>query len=243
MRIGLKVFPDSVDNDYREVFDYFEVYVPPGMDTSLFEGRRTPLAVHAAHALHGFDMADPALHDVNVAIVETAIAAADAVKAPWIAIHPGLDHGPGSVREMMRFLEEHHDPRFALENCPVIDRTDRDKRYLCSLPAEMAEVTRSLDIGIVLDFAHAICTANILGQDHRSVIERFMRLGPQTYHLSGVDADATHDMHLHLSEADNDYAFLKDLPADASVTLETGANHGLERYLDDLAVLRAVRGD
>jgi hypothetical protein len=94
-----------------------------------------------------------------------------------------------------------------------------------------------LGLGIVLDFGHAICTANILGQNPRPVIDGFMRLAPRIYHLSGIDADATHDMHCHLREAENDYAFLKDLPSDASVTLETGGKSASERYRDDVAIL------
>jgi hypothetical protein len=45
MQIGLKVFPEDIDNDYPGVFDYFEVYVPPGIDPSLFEDRAVSLAV------------------------------------------------------------------------------------------------------------------------------------------------------------------------------------------------------
>jgi len=156
-------------------------------------------------------------------IIEIAKKAADIVQSPWIIVHPGHNLSEKSKENMLDFFDQINDKRIIFENCPAIDNTENGLKYLFSLPGEMKELMERHQAGFVLDFGHAICTANTLGLDVDDVINGFLELKPTCFHISGIELDSNSDTHLHLYEVGNEMDYLKEIGKEKSVTFETPA--------------------
>lgn len=223
MKLGLKIFPENLNliDKYRDIFYFFEVFIKPDMNLNLLKELNIPITIHAAHFLYGFNPANPKKYDLNKKILNKAISAADIVNAKWIVIHPGWKISKNSEKNIIDFFKENYDKRFVFENCPYIDYDENKERYLFSTPDKMRFLLKKLNARMVLDFSHAICTANILKIDSEKLIQEFFNLEPKCFHLSGIDMDSIADNHKHLFEVNNDFSFLKHIGKTKFLTLET----------------------
>ena len=232
MKIGLKLFPDKLDliEPYKDLFDFFELYIKPDMDLSSLRKFNISFTIHAAHQDDGFDPSDPSARSRNIAIVNKAKEAADIVGSPWIILHPGFRRENGYMEEMVSFFREVHDARYVIENMPACSM---GPGYACTTPHEMEYLMKKTGLRCMLDFAHATSSANHDGDEPMERIRRFMALRPACFHLSGIDEDSLTDMHKHLFEVHNGYPFLDTLPHDAWVTLETNQERVREREVHE----------
>ena len=119
-----------------------------------------------------------------------------------------------------------------------------NKRYLFSTPERMKYLLSRFKTKMVLDFGHAICTANILGKDPAEIIKEFMNLKPKCFHLSGINIDSKTDEHKHLFEVDNnDFSFVKHIGKGSKfVTLETGYKGSNDRssHLKNIEIINSI---
>ncbi len=224
--IGLKIRKDNLDliDEYDDLFDFFEIYIDPGFPLKkLSEYSHKNITIHAAHFADGFDPSNPDLREVSKSIIDLAVKAADITGSPWIIVHPGHDLSTASKRNMINFFNKNWDDRIIFENCPAIDFTEDGLRYLFSLPDEMKFLIKKFNTGFVLDFGHAICTANTLKLDVNSLIKEFLELNPRCFHVSGISLNSNKDTHLHLFETDNKMLYLRGLDKNKYFTFETPA--------------------
>jgi sugar phosphate isomerase/epimerase len=242
MKFGLKLFPHNLFliPKFKDLFDFFELYVHPEIDLKLLLNIDKVITIHCAHMAHGFNPSDPNKESLNTNLLKKAKRAADITGSPWIIIHPGLNHGVGSIDNMIHFLKKNWDSRIILENLISFDYSN--ERYLCCTPEEIRSTINLLDLRMILDFGHAICTANIFGKDPYDFIGQFMKLNPITFHLSGIDICSKQDMHCNIYPMNNDYRFVSDIPLDSFVTFETGVKNlsDYERHKKDIEFVKSL---
>jgi hypothetical protein len=201
-KIGLKIRSNNLDLIRKhDFFDFFEVYIDPDFDPrSLDRYTGYDITIHAGHFEHGFDPGDASKITLNEKAIVKALEAADAVRSPWVIVHPGHRLDPRSEQQMLDFLDDHRDRRLVFENCIAEDLTEGGLEYLFCLPHEMQNLLRRYNTKMCLDFGHAIVTANSLGLKPSELVSGFMVLEPACFHVSGIRMDSDRDTHLHLYE-------------------------------------------
>jgi len=245
MKKGLKIRKNNLDliSKYDNIFDFFEIYIDPKFPLNkLKKYSDKRITIHAAHYEDRFDPSNKDSFRLNKIIIEVAAKAADIVNAPWIIIHTGHNLSSDSQKNAFSFFDKFWDTRFIFENCPAIDNTENGLKYLFSLPNELKNLIDRYKTGMILDFAHAICTANTLNLDVNEVINGFFKLEPVTYHISGIDLDSDSDTHLHLYEVKNSMGYLKKMNDDKLVTFETPDKdlRDKSKHLKDIEFLNKV---
>jgi hypothetical protein len=220
MKFGLKLYSVNIYlvKEYSDIFDFFEIYIPPDLDLSILKQyKKYNLTIHMAHNGSGFDIGNPEKDDINKAVVKKAKEASIIINSPWIIMHPESITNY-DLEYMNSFLKKNHQENIVYENLiPVKNRG-------FSTPEDMSKLLNMLDAKMVFDFGHAICTANILGINPNSLIHDFFLLNPKTFHISGIDIDSKLDQHKHFFEVNNDFSYILDIPKDSYITFETGLN-------------------
>lgn len=243
MKLGLKLYPDSLHliEKFSDIFDFFELLVPPDFDINLLKNISKPMTLHAAHSAFGFNMSDPDKIKLNKQVLEKALEAANLVNAKYIVVHPGWDIGPESENTMFDFLKDNYDTRFIFENGPI--RADpKMNHYLFSTPEGMKRLLKKFNAQMLLDFGHSIVTANTFNKDPYQMIKDFEKLKPGAYHISGEEMDAKYDKHKNLFDVDNDYRFLKWIDKSKNITFETDANTVGDRasHLKNIEIVESI---
>lgn len=259
IKIGLKLWSTNAEN-YLEparmlyaqgVFDYIELYIVPGTLNRLaaWKSLDIPFILHNAHFAHGFNLAKRECEAENRKIYEETARYADALKAPHIIFHGGVD---GSAEETGRQLARLREPRALLENKPYVALPNKMGGSRCrgAVREEVALIRHETGCGFCLDFGHAVCAANSLHVDPYAYIDGFREFGPAMYHLSDIkDMKSPYDAHPHLGTGSLDvYRILKHTPVHAALSLETEKNSidNLDDFRADTRILRhtenVVRG-
>lgn len=247
--LGLKFFSDNLSNinNLLPDFDYAEIYIRPNVDFDKLKKMRKKHSIeftlHAAHWEDGFDLSIADNEKHNLQLLNIAKQAADVLDSQFIIVHPGRIYDENSKQNMFDFLDKYFDERFIFENCPAVDQTDHNSKYLFATPQEMQTLLIRYKAGLALDYSHAICSANVLKKDPLSFIEDFYNLKPNYFHLTGVQMDSTFDNHQHLGLANNDYSFLKQLPSTYHLTLEVPIDNRKEIRQDLLRVKGIIQNN
>ena len=63
-------------------------------------------------------------------------------------------------------------------------------------PTQIEELIEDTDMGLCLDFGHAVKAAVSLGVDHKEYVQRFMELQPRVFHMSDGRLSEERDEHL-----------------------------------------------
>ncbi len=221
---GLKLRKNNLNliERYNNLYDFFEIYIDPKFPLAkLKKYSHKNITIHAAHFEDNFDPSNIALNKISKSIINLAIKAADIVNSPWIIVHPGHDLSRESKHNMLKFFDQNFDKRIIFENCPAIDNTENGLKYLFSLPEEIKFLIKRYNTGFVLDFGHAICTANVLNLNINEIIEKFINIKPKCFHISGINLNSIQDTHLHLFETQNNMVYLKNIQQNKYVTFET----------------------
>lgn len=198
--LGLKVWSTNIEfikeiqalHEQANV-DFVELFCVP--DSFEKTGKKwstanVPFIVHAPHSATGLNFSMNSQKRRNLELACEALHMADLLKAENIIFHPGVD---GTVSETIRQMEEIKDQRSLIENKPY--KGLNGSRCVGSTPQEISFLMRSLDIGLCLDFGHAISSANSHNIDFYSFIEQFAALGPSMYHLTDGDTASELDRH------------------------------------------------
>lgn len=241
-QIGLKLWSTNTDHYLSEairlhgegVFSYIELYVVPDSLPLLpnWAELDIPFVIHCPHFMHGFNLAKREQEASNRAVYEQVRQYADRLKAPYIIFHGGID---GSIDETARQLAAFHETRALIENKPFRALPNRMGGKICrgSNVAEISTVMERAGCGFCLDFGHAVCAANSLGQKHRAFIRELLALNPSMFHLTDLkEATSEFDSHAHFGSGRFDTRIaLSSLPENARVTLETDKES--KEHLDD----------
>jgi sugar phosphate isomerase/epimerase len=167
MELGLKLYPHNLElaESFNDLFDFFELYIHPDhIDFDILRHCKK-ITIHCAHYAQGFDPCDPTKEDLNTHLLNLSKKAADITGSEWIIVHPGIRNNKDSLRYMIHFLKKNWDKRIIIENLVPLDLMGGEESYLCSTPEEMNQVISELNTQMILDFGHAICTANLMKQN------------------------------------------------------------------------------
>lgn len=258
LSIGVKAGFGNLAKDHirllagEGLLDYTEFSMSYQVDPRDYREPVPARVVHAPnYSSHRTNPVDPSDRDRSLRFLEDASAAADVLGSSVIVVHPERRTSPEcSAEHLVSVLQEHGDPRCAVENmpCPGFFATDAE---------EARGIMAAAGCGLVLDLAHAACFAFSEGLDLRAYLESFIALGPVLYHASdtplllgtgnysnGMPSAAPgpwcEDMHLPLGDGDLGWAaILPLLPDGALVTLETPMR--VESQRRDAGILRKLR--
>ncbi|MDR2999717.1 MAG: sugar phosphate isomerase/epimerase [Fibromonadaceae bacterium] len=237
MQVGLKL--GSPDSSYKnaiydlwekKVFQYIEILAVPNSyknTIDFWKQFKIPFIIHAPHLGHGMNPSIREKEIENKEKIKETIEFANALNAEYMIFHPGA---LGNINETVRQYSPFVDSRFLIENKPFIALDY--SHCLGSKPEEIKFLMEKLGIGFCFDFGHAVCTANSLKKEPMELIEEFLALKPQMYHLTDGIFTNEKDEHLRYGKGSFPLAdFLKLIPQGAKVTNE--ARHDFKDSLDD----------
>jgi deoxyribonuclease-4 len=249
IHIGLKLYstdaaliPEAMVLYERELFHYVELYVIPRTPKEMiaqWELMDVPFVIHAAHSLHGINLAQVEKEQDNRRYFSHTRRITDILQANWIIVHGGNN---GSLQETIRQIGLIGDSRVIIENKPKIGLLG--EKCIGWSPADLQEIADAgLLHGFVLDFAHASCAARSEGMNEVRIIESFLDFDPIVFHLSDGDIASEKDAHLNLGSGNRDLGFYVGcVPPGGYITLETPRNPstGLDDFIKDVAYLSSL---
>jgi deoxyribonuclease-4 len=251
-KIGLKIW--STNDFYikpalklfeEKVFDYIELYVVPGSASKSLNQWTTlniPFILHAPHSNAGFNFSLEDKEKDNRNLLKEVEVFRKALNPKKVIFHPGTN---GSIKETIRqielFQKEFSDlfKIAIMENKPKVGIKGED-----CIGASVEEIKNILDVTglpFCLDMGHATCYAAWKGVSYEHVIDRFLQLNPQMYHISDGDVHSKTDMHLNFGKGNFNLPYLISLmPDQAYVSIETDkrSKSDLEDFKDDALYFR-----
>lgn len=250
---GLKLHSTNIDNYYQEakklydqkIFDYIELFtIPNSIETiKIWKQLNIPYIIHAPYFSYGFNLADKENYQQNLKIYHEVKEFADELNAKYIIFHGGVE---GSYKETIRQLNSFNENRVLIENKPLVayEYLGRDYKCIGYSPEEIKKIKNETGCGFVLDFGHAICSANSQKKDIYNYCHQFNQLKPDMYHLSdSKDTTSPYDDHSHLGKGQMDLKIINNLIFNNSmVTIETPKDYpnNLEDFKEDINVLKNI---
>ncbi|HIJ84141.1 MAG TPA: hypothetical protein HPQ00_08035 [Magnetococcales bacterium] len=227
--LGLKIWTSNkpLISEVRRLYDseiirYVELYIVPGTEKEYgydWQIHGVPKVLHAPHFGAGFNLSLKEKESSNRRMWNEVMRYADRFDPEGLIVHLGTS---GNLSESVRQLGAFATPPCPLwiENKPCLS-TD-GSRCVGVTPDDILEAKSLLGSGFCLDFSHALCYSAYAQLDHHRVLENFLELNPQIYHLCDGFMGSIRDQHLHLGEGDYNLPSLVNLlPDNAMVSLET----------------------
>jgi len=248
---GLKLHSINTDSYYKEaqklykqhIFDYIELFVVPNSleKLKIWKQFNVPYIIHAPYFSYGFNLADFDNYNNNVKIYKEVKEFADELNAKYIIFHGGVG---GNCKETIRQLKLFNEKRALIENKPFVAYEYLGKDYKCIgySPEEIKIIKEKTGCGFVLDFGHAICSANSQKKDIYEYCNQFNQLKPEMYHLTdSKDIQSPYDDHSHLGKGTMDLSIVSNMISDNSIiTVETKKDYSdnLNDFKEDIAILK-----
>lgn len=208
MKYGLKLWSINtvlIDEAVRlideKVFDYIELFVIPDSEITSFL-IDVPYIIHIPHEKFGVNIGDPSVNEYTLQKIDESIIWADQLNAKHLILHAGH----GSMHHATNLLRELSDSRFLIENMPKVGLGG--EAMIGYSPAQIEELIGDSDIGVCLDFGHAVKAAVSFGVDYRGYVQGFMRLEPRVFHVSDGKLSGERDEHMGIGEGEYDFGFL-----------------------------------
>ncbi|MFA6498080.1 MAG: hypothetical protein WCV64_01960, partial [Desulfurivibrionaceae bacterium] len=248
-RLGLKFFSINIDLLPQAIalweaglFDYIELYAIPGTHKETCTGWQQssiPFVIHAPHSFHGVNLAMASCRKDNHSILTETLKFSDDLAVEKIIVHGGHS---GSIEETIEQVASLRDDRIFLENKPKVGLHDE----LCVgwSPEEFRFAQQSeVFAGFVLDFGHATCAARSLLKEPMEMINEFLSLDPQIFHLVDGNRASEKDIHNNLGRGDFDLSrYALSVPEKTWLTLET-PRESLDDFVDDVIFLHKLIGE
>ena len=224
MKFGLKLWSintDLIDQAVHlidgKVFDYIELMVIPDSDIKPFL-IDVPYIIHIPHEKFGVNIGDPAVKEYSLQKINESIAWADRLNAKHLILHAGH----GSMQHATDLLCGLSDSRLLIENVPKVGLDG--EAMIGYSPKQIEELIGDSDMGLCLDFGHAVKAAVSLGVDYKEYVQGFMGLEPRVFHVSDGMLSGERDEHLGIGEGEYNIRYFIHRVQDNSsrlVTLET----------------------
>jgi sugar phosphate isomerase/epimerase len=204
--IGVRVFPDNVEEVSKLHVDYFEAAVRLDTDTDVYDPIKERVAgIHGAILSQEVNFMNRLLH--NASAIEKALEAAD--KFPgcrYVVFHPGYvaekQAEECSLKNLRILMREYDDPRIHLEVVPVFAYPERHVFPLHTVD-DYKELRDKTGKKIILDLGHAMITARAMKYDPIEYMSRLTEeLDIKVVHVADNDerGDGYEDSHLHIGE-------------------------------------------
>jgi len=235
MKFGLKLWSintDLIDQAVHlideKIFDYIELMVIPDSEIKPFL-IDVPYIIHIPHEKFGVNIGDPAVKEFSLQMINESIAWADQLNAKHLILHAGH----GSMQHATDLLRELSDSRLLIENMPKVGLGG--EAMIGYSHEQIEELIGDRDIGLCLDFGHAVKAAVSLVVDYKEYVKGFMGLEPRVFHVSDGILSEERDDHLGIGDGEYDIGFFGDCTyiykAIDYITLETPRT--TLRLLDD----------
>ena len=224
MKFGLKLWSintDLIDQAVHlideKVFDYIELMVIPDSEIKPFL-IDIPYIIHIPHEKFGVNIGEPTVKEYSLQMINESIAWADQLNAKYLILHAGH----GSMQHATDLLHGLSDSRLLIENVPKVGLGG--EVMIGYSPAQIKELVGDSDMGLCLDFGHAVKAAVSLGVDYKEYVKGFMGLVPKVFHMSDGTLSEEKDEHFNIGEGEYDLRYFKQCVQDNSsrvLTLET----------------------
>jgi deoxyribonuclease-4 len=234
MKYGLKLWSintDLIDQAFNlideKVFDYIELMVIPDSEINPFL-IDVPYIIHIPHEKFGVNIGDPAEKEYSLQKINESITWADRLNARYLILHAGH----GSMRHATDLLREVSDSRLLIENMPKVGLGG--EAMIGYSPAQIEGLIGDSNMGLCLDFGHAVKAAVSLGVNYKEYVQGFMGLEPKVFHVSDGTLSEERDEHLGIGEGEYDFDFLLrcvEYSLFRLVTIETPTNNS--NFLED----------
>ena len=245
MKFGLKLWSintDLIDQAVHlideKVFDYIELMVIPDSEIKPFL-IDVPYIIHIPHEKFGVNIGDPAAKEYSLQKINECIAWADRLNAKHLILHAGH----GSMQHATDLLREVSDSRLLIENVPKVGLSG--EAMIGYSPAQIEELIGDSDMGLCLDFGHAVKAAVSLGVDYKEYVRGFMEFEPRMFHVSDGTLSGERDEHLGIGEGEYDFGFLMGCVGRSEfkmMTLETPRVY-LERLEEDVQNMYLLKNE
>jgi deoxyribonuclease-4 len=230
MKFGLKLWSintDLIDQAVHlineKVFDYIELMVIPDSEMKPFL-IDIPYIIHIPHEKFGVNIGDPAAKEYTLQKINESTAWADKLNAKHLILHAGHS----SMQHATDLLRGLSDSRLLIENMPKVGLGC--EAMIGYSPAQIEDLIGNSDMGLCLDFGHAVKAAVSLGVDYKEYVQGFMGLEPRVFHVSDGTLSGVRDEHLGIGEGEYDFGFLMECverSGAGAVTVETPRVDGL----------------
>lgn len=234
MKFGLKLW--SVNTDLidqaihlidENIFDYIELFVIPDSEINPFL-IDVPYIIHIPHHRFGVNIGDATIKEYNLQKINESMAWADQLNAKYLILHAGH----GSMQHGTDLLHELSDSRILIENMPKVGLDG--EAMIGYSPEQIEKLIGDNDMGLCLDFGHAVKAALSLGIDYKEYVNDFMRFKPKVFHVSDGTLTEEKDEHLNIGKGEYDFGYFLQCVDDnpfGFVTVETPRN--VQKSLDE----------
>ena len=233
MKFGLKLWStntDLIDQAVHligeKIFDYIELFVIPDSEIKPFL-INVPYIIHIPHEKFGVNIGDPVAKEYSLQKINKSITWADRLNAKHLILHAGH----GSMQHATDLLCGLSDSRLLIENMPKVGLGG--EAMIGYSPAQIKELIGDSDMGLCLDFGHAVKAALSLGVDYKEYVKRFIGLEPRVFHVSDGTLSGERDEHLGIGEGEYDFGFLMGCVEESTSALVTFETPRMRRSLDE----------
>ncbi len=207
------------------------------LDERPFLDHEIPYVVHAPHENFGVDIGDISKRDYTYEMIQESVRWADLLGAEFIILHAGT----GSAEAAESILSKISDNRLILENMPVKGIYGEKCLGFDSKSISL----QGSNLGVCLDFGHAVKASTSLKKDYTVVITGLLGLKPKMFHISDGTLKNEKDEHLSIGQGEYDFEYFKKCIQDSKsklVTLETPRRNknSLEEDLKNIKVLKSM---
>ena len=119
-------------------------------------------------------------------------------------------------------LRELSDSRLLIENMPKVGLDG--EAMIGYSPVQIEELIGDSDMGLCLDFGHAVKAVVSLRVDYKEYVKGFIGLEPRVFHVSDGMLSGERDEHFGIGEGEYDFGFLMECVEGSRlkmVTMET----------------------
>ncbi len=226
-------------------FDYIELFIVPGSykDTaSVWTDINIPYILHAPHSYSGLNLSLEENEAANKSLIEEIEYFRIALQPEKIIFHPGIN---GSVVETIRqilIFKKNYSELFDLAVIENKPKTGLNGEVCVGAdPQEIALIIKETGIGFCLDIGHAIYYSAWADHAYEEVLDSFLKLDPDIYHLSDGSMDSRTDLHLNFGMGNFELnKILQKIPSNSCITIETNRDMALnlKDYERDILYLR-----
>lgn len=247
MILGLKVWSKNVN--YIEpakalfkkgIFDYIELFIEPGSIQYLERWKLLdiPFILHAPHSSTGFNPSIKELQTSNFSLLNDLELFRLELNPEFIIFHPGVN---GTVHETVRQFRKIRNKFPAIGKCALIENKPaiglNGGHCVGSTYKEIDMIMKEANMGFCFDIGHGIAAGNSTHINIYTLINAFLDLNPQMFHLSDGYIDSEQDAHLNFGHGTYDITrILKTLHSNVMITLETYkiSNENLDDFARDV---------
>ena len=243
MKFGLKLWSTNtnlIDQAVHlideKVFDYIELMVIPYSEIKPFL-IDVPYIIHIPHEKFRVNIGDPAVKEYTLQKINESLIWAEQLNVKYLILHAGH----GSIQHAADLLHEVSDSRLLIENMPKVGLGG--EQMIGYSPMQIRELLEDSDMGLCLDFGHAVKAAVSFGVDYKEYVRGFMEFKPRVFHVSDGFTNTETDNHLNIGEGNYDMAFIGNCVSrnkDVYVTLETPRHnkHKLDEDQKNLSLFK-----